>query len=92
MIPHSFGDRPDPAVADTEPFARHPSDIGFPIGGAVKRHVADDDVVFGCKGRPGRRVGDDFPAGQALAKVVVGVAFEFKGHTRGHKRAKALTG
>ena len=39
-----------------------------------------------------RRVDDDLAAGQALADVVVGVAFERQRHAARHERAEALAG
>ena len=38
------------------------------------------------------RIDDDLAAGQALAEVIVGVAFQDEGHASGHERAEALAG
>ena len=41
------------AVSHREPLAGHAPQIGFAARGAVQRHVADDDVLFGheCRAR-----------------------------------------
>ena len=46
----------------------------------------------GTKRRAVRRVDDDLAAGQALADVVVGVAFEGQGHAPRDEGAEALAG
>ena len=66
----------DAAVAHAEALARHAAEIDFAGGRAVERDVADDDVLLGDEGRSRRRIDDDLAAGQALADVVVGIAFE----------------
>ncbi len=82
----------DAAVADAEAFAGHAADIGLAAGGAVKGHVADDDVLLRHEGGLRRREDDELAAGQAFAEVVVGVAFQEEGHALGHERAEALPG
>ena len=46
----------------------------------------------GDEGGTLRRIDDDPPAAEALAEVIVGVAFEFERHALGHERAEALAG
>ena len=41
---------------------------------------------------PGRRIDDDLAAGEPLAEVIVGVAFEHERHAARHERAEALAG
>ena len=38
------------AVAHAEALAGHAADVGLAAGGAVERHVADDDVLLGREG------------------------------------------
>ena len=90
MVTHGFNDGLDAGVADTEALARHTADENFALGRTIQRDVADDHVLFRCKGAGRRRIQDQFATAQALAEVVVGVAFEREGHALGHERTEAL--
>ena len=92
MVADGFHDGVHAAVADAETFARHAADVNLAGRRAVKRHVADDDVFLGDECGTLRRINNDFAAAQAFAEIIVGVAFEFEGHARGHERAEALAG
>src|SRR5439155_13615662 len=89
VIAHGQHYRVDAAVADAEALAGHAADVGLAGGRAVEGHVAGDDVFARHEGRAGGRVDDDLAAGQALAEVVVGVAFEDQRHPLGNERAEA---
>ena len=90
VVTHGFHHGIDAAVAHAETFARHPAHKDFTRGRAVQRHVADEDVLLGLEGGTFRRINHEASAAQALAEVIVGVAFEFKRHALGHERAETL--
>src|SRR5262245_13949384 len=90
MVPNGFYYGSYAAVADPEALASHATDICFATGCPIKRHVADNDVVFWHKGRAGRGIEDDLAARQSLAKIVIGIPFQFQGDPWGHKSAKTL--
>ena len=92
MVTHAFDDGICTAVAHAEAFARHAADVGLATGGAVKRHIADDDVVLGRESRAGRREHHDLAARKTLADVVVRIALERQAHARRDERAEALAG
>ena len=71
-----------PAVADGETLAGPAADVDLARGGSVERHVADDDVVGRVEIGARLRLDHDLAARQALAQVVVGLAFEHEGHAR----------
>ena len=79
-------------VPHAEPLADHAAQEHLAAGRAVADHVARDHLLLG--GERGVRVGrgDDPPAGQALAQVVVGVAVQPQGHAAGQERAERLAG
>ena len=90
VVAHAFDDGGDAGIAHAEAFAGHAAEEGFSGGRAVEGDVAEDDVVFGGEGRLGVRVDDDASAAEALADVVVGVAFDLDGHARGDEGAEGL--
>ena len=90
MVTHSFDDGLDAGIADAKSLTRHASDENFTLGRAIQRNVADDHVLFWCKGAGRRRIQDQFAAAQALAEVVVGIALECEGHALGHERTETL--
>src|SRR5690606_10480661 len=92
VVAHAFDDGGDAGVAHREAFAGAAADVEFAAGRAVEGDVADDDVFGGRKagGRGGAH--NDLAAGEALADVVVGVAFEAEGHALGHECAEGLAG
>ena len=81
-----------PRVAHREALAGHAVEERLAAGGAVERHVADEDVLFRQEGGAARRIDDQPAAGEALADVVVGVAFQFQRHARWPGSAEALAG
>ena len=78
VVADAFDDGIGAAVADGESLGRAAAEKRFAAGRAVERDVADDDVVFGDEARFGGRIDDHPAAGEALADVVVRVAFEFE--------------
>ena len=50
VIAHGFDDRVHAGVAHAEAFARHAADENLAARRAIKRHVADDDVLLGHEG------------------------------------------
>ena len=62
----------------------------LPAGRAVEDHVAGDDVLFRDELRRARRAQHERAARQALAEVVVGVAFEPQRDAARHERTEAL--
>ncbi len=79
-------------VADGEALAGHTLQIHFAAGGAVEADVADHDVLLGDEAGGARRVNDHLAAGEALAHVVAGVAFELEGDALGQEGAEGLAG
>ena len=92
MIAHAFHHGGDAGVADAEALASHAADVDLATGGAVEPDVADDDVLLGREGGGGRGEDDELAAREALADVVVGIAFEGEGHALRHEGAEALAG
>src|ERR1700722_9756653 len=90
VIAYAFYNRNCAGVADGEALASNAVEEDFAAGGAIENHVTDENALFrkeeGCL----RRGGNDAAAGEALAEVVVAVAFEFEGHTGGDECAEAL--
>ena len=81
-------------VAHGEAFADHAPDEGLAAGGPVQDDVPGDDLLLGDEaGRARQRGTHDEPAtGQALAEVVVGVAFEAQRDAAGQEGSEALAG
>ena len=92
MVAHALHHREGAAVADREPLARDPAEIGFAAGGPVERDVADQDVLLGHEGGLARGEDDELAAREALADVVVGVALEGERHPAGQEGPEALPG
>ena len=59
VVPDGFNHCSHTAITHAEALARHATDIGFTAGGPIKRHIADNDVLFRYKGRTRRRIEDD---------------------------------
>ena len=92
MVTHGLDDRVHAGVTDTETFARHAAHKYLTRCRAVQRHVADDHVFLGHKRGTFGRINNQFAAAQALAEIIIGIAFELQGHALGNERAQALTG
>src|SRR5215468_9833402 len=56
VIPNGFNHRSHAAITHAEALSRHTTNIGFATGGPIKRHVADNDILFRYKGRTRRRI------------------------------------
>src|SRR5260370_31187248 len=72
--------------------AGHCANIGLAPGRAVKRDVADEDVILRDKGGTRRWIDDDLAPGQPFSDVVVAVAFENQRHAGRDKGAETLSG
>ena len=92
VIADAFDHRGRARVAHAEPFADDAADEHVARGRAVQDHVAGDDVLLGDELRRARRPQHERAARQALAEVVVGVAFEPQHDPARHERAEALPG
>ena len=91
--PTPFDNRGGAGVANSEPLARHAVEESLAGSRAVKHDVADQDVLFRHEVGPLRRDRrSDSSAGESLADVIVGVAFERQRHALRQKRAEALAG
>ena len=91
VVAHALHNRRGAGVADAESFACHAADEGLAAGGAIEGHVADDNVLAAVVGDVLGRIHDDLAAGQALAQIVVAVAYQFQGQSLGDEGAEALT-
>src|SRR3990172_3725066 len=80
------------AVAHREPLPRDAAGEQAAAGGAVKRDVADEDVLLRHERGAPRRVDDYLAARKPLSDVVVGVALQPEGDAGGQEGAEALAG
>ncbi len=78
VVAHAFDDGGCAGVADGEALAGDAVEEDFAAGCAVEDDVADEDAFLGQEAGGLGRIGDDAAAGEALAEIVVGVAFEFE--------------
>ena len=92
VVADGFDDGVDAAVADAEPFAGHAANVGLAAGGAVERDVAGDDVLLRHERGTFWGIEDDPAAAQALAQVIIGVAFQLERHAARHECPEALPG
>ena len=90
--PGSFDDGVCAAVANAEPLAGAARGRTPGRGRAVEGDVADQDVLLGHERGDLGRIDDDLAAGEPLADVVVGVAFERQRDPPRHEGAEALAG
>ena len=90
VIADGLDDSVNAGVADAEALARHAAHKNLARRRAVKRHVADDDVVLGDKGGILRRIYNDFSAAQTFAQIIIRVAFKLNRHAGWHECAEAL--
>lgn len=77
-------------IAHGKPFAGHSVDIGFSCGGAIERHIADDDVVVRAEGAGFRGGYNQFSAGEPFTEVIVAVARKAQGEPPGDKRTEGI--
>ena len=93
VVAGAFDHRDGAGIAHREALARDAAEIAFALDRAVQHGVADDDGFLGDElPRLARRIDDDAPAREALADVVVGLAFELERHALGEPGAEALPG
>ena len=92
MIAYAFNNRGRAGVADGKALAGDTVQENLTGSGAIQNDVADEDAFFGQEAGGLGRIGDDAPARQSLAEIVVGVAFQFERDTGGNERAEALAG
>ena len=90
MIAHPLYDRFRPAVPYAESLARNAPDERLPARRAVQRDVADDGVLLRGEGRAFGRHDRHLAAGESLAEVVVGVAFQTHRDARREEGPEAL--
>ena len=76
MIADAFDDGMNTTIAHAEAFAGDAAHVSFSTRGTIQGDVADDDVLFGHKGRFFGRGDDNFTARESFAEVVVAVAFD----------------
>src|SRR5690606_18354448 len=79
-------------VAYGEAFARNAAEVALAADRTVEHRVAHDDRLFRHNAAVLRRVDDEAAAGEALADIVVRLAFEFERHARRDPDAEALSG
>src|SRR5262249_9147962 len=75
-----------------EPLAGDAAEVTLALDGTVEHGVADDDRLFGHDPGVARRIDDDAAAREALADVVVRLAFQFERHAAREPRAETLAG
>ena len=92
VVADAFDDGLGAAVAHAEPLGGAAAEERAAARRAVQRDVADEDVVLGLERGDLRRIDDETPARQALADVVVAVAFELERDALRQERAEALSG
>src|SRR5450755_427296 len=76
MIANPFDDCGRAGIAHGKAFTGDAVKEGFAAGRAVERNIANQDIFLGSEAGILRRIDNDPAAGQALADVVVGLAFE----------------
>src|SRR5215469_3822665 len=76
VIANTLDDCGRTGIANREPLSTNAVEENFAAGGAVECNVPDDDVLLRGKCRSARRIYNDSPAGQTLADVIVGFAFQ----------------
>ncbi len=92
MIAHAFDHGCCAGVADGEALAGDTVEENFAAGGAVEDDIADENAFLGQEARSLGRIGDDAPAGEAFAEIVVGVAFKLERDALRDEGAEALAG
>src|SRR5580658_3427967 len=92
VIADAFDYRGRSRIANGKALAGYSVEKRFAAGCAVKCNVAYENVFLGGKFRSPRRICNQTTARQALAYVVVRVAFERESNSFGQKRSHALAG
>ena len=91
MVAGAFDHRDRARVADREALAGDTTEIALAADRAIEHRIAHDDRVFrhDLRGLPGR-VDHELAARQALADIIIGLAFELERHAMGDPGAEAL--
>ena len=89
MVADAFDDRGGAGVADGKALAGDAVEEDLAAGGAIEHDVADEDVLLGQEAGVLRRIDDDAPAGESLADVVVGVAFQLERDAVGERMRRS---
>ena len=92
MVAGPLDDGVHTAVADGEPLAGRPVEVGLALRGAIQRGVPDQDRLFRDEGGALGGIHNDPPAAQALAQIVIGLALEFQRHASGQEGPERLAG
>ncbi len=92
VVADALDDRARARVAHGEALAGEAAEERPAGGGAVEHRVADHDVLLGHEGGLVGRAHGEHAAGQALARVVVGVADQRQLDARRQPRAERLAG
>ena len=92
VIAGALDHRDGARIAHREALAGDAAEIAFALDRAVEHGVADDDRFLRHETGVDCRADDDAAAREALADIIVGVAFELEGHAAREPGAEALTG
>src|ERR1700730_6705635 len=90
VVPHAFNNRAHTTIADTETLSRHPTNIGFTVGGSIERHITNDNVFLRGERRSFRRIEDHFATGKPLAKIIIGIPSQCEAHAGRQKSPETL--
>ena len=90
VVAHSLHHRYGAGVAHAEAFPGHAVYKGFAGGGAVKGHVAHDDVFPGLEGAGLGGIEHQLAAGEPFAEAVVAVSLQLQGEPFGDKGPEGL--
>src|SRR5262249_33033126 len=83
-------DRDGAGIAHRKALAGNAAEITFPLNRTVEHRVADNDRFLRHDSGVRRGPDNDFTAREALADVIVGVAFELEGHAARKPSAETL--
>ena len=90
VVAGSFDDGDGPRVSHAEALAHLTIDIELTARGTIEPGVTGYDIVLGGEVGPGGRQDGNAPAGEALGKVVVGLALELEAHAMHQEGAERL--
>src|SRR5438105_8299847 len=92
MVAGALDDGDSAGITHREALPGDAAEITFALDRAIEHRIADDDRFLRHNARVGGGADDDSAAGEALADVIVGVAFELERHAARKPRAEALAG
>src|SRR6516162_2087166 len=92
MVAGAFHHGGGAGIAHGEALAADAAEIALARDRPIKHGVADDDRLLRHDARLSGRANDDAAAGEALADIVVGLAFQVERHPFGKPGAEALAG